>query len=193
MMTPESSFGSYRHALAGINDYDWTKLPALTDSQKKQVADIVDGFKTSDDVVAWVKGHGRGTKGFDEVIFGAVPTVADQKFKLDAADKFIIHQQVSTQTRGGVLVFGAGDPTAAYISEADGYAYTLIKAGALTQESYDAQKATAKGTGWTIASATAFRDAVKKALDDYNAKAKPTSGWLIPAGIAIAAFLATRK
>jgi hypothetical protein len=85
------------------------------------------------------------------------------------------------------------DPIATLISEADGYAASLITAGALTQADYDTQKATAKGAGWTIATAMAFRDAVKKALDDYNAKQGGAMGWLLPVGIAAVAFLALRK
>ena len=129
-------------------------------------------------------------------LFTAVVGAADQKKLIDLTASTGIRDDVQRSidwAKSGFKTFTPSDPIPALITEADGYAATLIKAGALTQESYDAQKATAKGTGWTIASATAFRDAVKKALDDYNAKAKPTSGWLIPAGVAIAAFLATRK
>ena len=85
------------------------------------------------------------------------------------------------------------DPIPAIIAEADGYAATLITAGALKQADYDTQKATAMGAAWTVESATAFRDAVKKALDNYVAgKDKGGMGWLLPVGIAAAAFLALR-
>lgn len=79
------------------------------------------------------------------------------------------------------------------IAEADGYAAKLIAAGVLKQTDYDAEKTKVMGSGWTVTTATAFRDATKKALDDYNAKSGGGMGWLLPVGIAAAAFFALRK
>ena len=46
-----------RRYMHGVADYDWTKVsvdPPLTDAEKKTIADLVDSFKTKEEVQKWV-------------------------------------------------------------------------------------------------------------------------------------------
>lgn len=189
MMIEGDNYGSYRHALAGVSDYDWTKLPPLTEQQKQNVASIVDAFATVQDVQAWVNANAGKA---DAAVLAAVVGAADQKKLIKLAASVGVVDMLAKQ---GILTSQERSTPVvdALIAEADGYAATLIKAGVLAQADYDTQKATAKGGGWTLTTATAWRDSTKKALDDYNAKQGGGTGWLLPVGIAAAAFLALRK
>ena len=186
MMIEGQNYGSYRHGLAGVNDYDWTSLPTISDADKQRVSDIVDGFKSKEDVQKWANENAGKA---DALFFAAVVGAADQKKLISLSQSLGVNDMLA---RSGISTT-AVDAVTTLIAEADGYAAKLIAAGALTQADYDTQKATAKGAGWTPATAVAFRDAVKKALDDYNAKQGGAMGWLLPVGIAAVAFLALRK
>jgi hypothetical protein len=184
----------------GTSDYDWSNLPPLTEQQKQDVAAIVDAFKNKEDVQAWANANaGRA----DPAVFAAVVGAADQRKLVSLAASLGVVDKMAKQGALGVVNKMAKQGSLdsqerstpvvdALIAEADGYAATLIKAGVLAQADYDTQKATAKGGGWTLTTATAWRDSTKKALDDYNAK-QGGAGWLLPVGIAAAAFLALRK
>lgn len=193
MMIEGDNYGSYRHALAGVSDYDWSNLPPLTEQQKQEVAGIVDGFRSAQDVQAWVNANAGKA---DAAVLAAVVGAADQKKLIKVAASVGVTDMLAKM---GIVTSdaGTGNREDTYITpliaEADGYAATLIAAGVLKQADYDTQKATAKGAGWSVTSATAFRDAVKKALDNYVAgKDKGGMGWLLPVGIAAAAFFALR-
>lgn len=193
MMIDGDNYGSYRHALAGVSDYDWRNLPPLTEQQKQDVAAIVDGFKSTQDVQAWANANAGKV---DADVFAAVVGAADQRKLVSLSTSLGVSDMLAKQGIQTTVFDSAPGLIAGLIAEADGYAAALIAAGVLTQANYDAQKTAAVGTGWTITSATAFRDGVKKALDDSKAKqAKEVdaSGWLLPVGIAVAAFLALRK
>lgn len=202
MMIDGDNYGSYRHALAGVSDYDWKSLPPLTEQQKQDVASIADGFKTKEDVAKWAAEYTASKKPAlgspESIFFMAVLGAADQKKLVDLSASLGVKSMLRSQN----IMVSESDVEKAVIpgiiAEADGYAASLIKAGALTQADYDSQKATAKGTDWTVSSAMAFRDGVHKALDDFNAKQPKAkeggaSGWLLPVGIAAAAFFALRK
>lgn len=187
MMIEGDNYGSYRHALAGVSDYDWSNLPPLTEQQKQNVAAIVDAFTTVQDVQAWVNANAGKA---DAAVLAAVVGAADQKKLIKLAASVGVTDMLAKQ---GVATSDVPDLISALLAEADGYAATLITAGVLKQADYDTQKATAMGTAWTFESATAFRNTVKKVLDDYvAAKDKGGMGWLLPVGIAAAAFFALR-
>lgn len=88
----------------------------------------------------------------------------------------------------------AVDPITAAITEADGYAAQLVKLGKLTDAQYLADKRAAQGSGWTEATAKAFRDKLKGQVDAAKAsEATKAPIGLIIGGVLLAAFLLFRK
>ena len=93
MLPPQvySAASPYRHALMGVSDYDWSNLPPLRDPQKEQVATIVDGFKTKEDVQAWANANAGKV---EAEVFAAVVGAADQKKLVDLAASTGIREDV---------------------------------------------------------------------------------------------------